>query len=572
MNATPVRLLLRSAALSACLIFGSNMAVAQSNSGAPRIIPLNKNSGLTTGSVNLPGFTRVPKAAIRGHNKKRLSNVTPQQCAAACASEASFACVSFDYRRNTKQCDLSDKRSSDVGGLRKDFAGSLYDHYERSTAALKPTTTPEREKVTAAELPRAKPAESEKPKRRVESQRTPRDKRGLDVAMWTTIRNSDDPDLFKAYLKRFPKGVFAAIAKEKLEILDQPQETAKASPEKPVRKAIPEKPLNRPLRERAALQPLPRTNAPLQPERPRNSLTSLPEKPKVGIEAQPLPRAKLVPPSSSSGGLTADNRTADQLIQAARAAATNGNGSEATRLLQLAGQKGSSEAWFVLGWMYETGDAVPADLSVAAQHYQKANANGYPGAWFRLLLIHDRQGDFSAGTSMFLASYKDAPAAVWKIRNRLSEDLRRAIQTRLSETGHYLGAIDAAFGTGTRQAVESFSGRAEKPTETREARLSPPNDEAVETRPVVPQVEQRRERRQRRIATERERALAGDLQLQLQRVGCYYGFVDGVWGGGSARAMRNFNRWAGERLPINRPTRRALETVLLYDGPLCGVD
>ncbi len=40
--------------------------------------------------------------------------------------------------------------------------------------------------------------------------------RRTDLAFWTSIQESDDRELFEDYLRRFPKGVFAAVARKKL--------------------------------------------------------------------------------------------------------------------------------------------------------------------------------------------------------------------------------------------------------------------------------------------------------------------------------------------------------------------
>ncbi len=78
----------------------------------------------------LSKFTRTLNAAIAGHNTERLTSVTTEQCANACidASRAPW-CRSFDYYKNSQQCDLSDKRASDVGGLTTNYPGDPYDHY-----------------------------------------------------------------------------------------------------------------------------------------------------------------------------------------------------------------------------------------------------------------------------------------------------------------------------------------------------------------------------------------------------------------------------------------------------------
>ena len=89
-------------------------------------------------------YIKTPNAAISGHNNKYLPNVTPQQCQTACSQERSFSCKSFDYDKENYACDLSDKRASDVGGLKRDYAGDQYDHYSlspRFTSNPRPTIT-----------------------------------------------------------------------------------------------------------------------------------------------------------------------------------------------------------------------------------------------------------------------------------------------------------------------------------------------------------------------------------------------------------------------------------------------
>lgn len=48
-------------------------------------------------------------------------------------------------------------------------------------------------------------------------------------------------------------------------------------------------------------------------------------------------------------------------------------------------------------------------------------------------------------------------------------------------------------------------------------------------------------------------ALIVDVQLELKRVGCYQGSLDGSWGAGSKRAMQAFIRRINASLPIDEP-------------------
>ena len=83
----------------------------------------------------LSHYTIYRNAAIQGHNNIPLSNVLPEDCARRCNEESSFICRSFDYDKNTQQCNLSDKDKDMVGGLRTDYTGDPYDHYERGRFA-----------------------------------------------------------------------------------------------------------------------------------------------------------------------------------------------------------------------------------------------------------------------------------------------------------------------------------------------------------------------------------------------------------------------------------------------------
>lgn len=93
----------------------------------------------TTGAqaAALDAFDLTVNAAIPGYNVETLGNVTPEACAAACTSSTRQAwCRSFDYKKSSSACDLSDKRAGDVGGLKTDYAGSPYDHYSLRPAPL----------------------------------------------------------------------------------------------------------------------------------------------------------------------------------------------------------------------------------------------------------------------------------------------------------------------------------------------------------------------------------------------------------------------------------------------------
>ena len=74
-------------------------------------------------------------AAISGHNNVHLTGQTISSCSVACRS-ASWGCKSFDWHKNSNACDLSDKSAADVGGLKTNYPGNPYDHYDCTAQAF----------------------------------------------------------------------------------------------------------------------------------------------------------------------------------------------------------------------------------------------------------------------------------------------------------------------------------------------------------------------------------------------------------------------------------------------------
>ena len=71
-----------------------------------------------------------PNSAIDGYDNLHLTGVSVDDCKAACCAEVSFPCMSFDYDKATSECDLSSATAPVAGGLKSDYAGNPYDHYE----------------------------------------------------------------------------------------------------------------------------------------------------------------------------------------------------------------------------------------------------------------------------------------------------------------------------------------------------------------------------------------------------------------------------------------------------------
>jgi hypothetical protein len=65
-------------------------------------------------------------------------------------------------------------------------------------------------------------------------------------------------------------------------------------------------------------------------------------------------------------------------------------------------------------------------------------------------------------------------------------------------------------------------------------------------------------------------ALARDIQRELQRVGCYLGEIDGVWGGGSKRAILTFMDRVNATLPTREPDVIMLSLLRTQTDAVCG--
>jgi len=83
------------------------------------------------GQVQAGPYRRFPNAAISGHNSKHLSGVSVNDCMITCDQTA--WCKSFDYYTKSHKCDLSKKNAYDVGGLKTNYPGNPYDHYQKGS-------------------------------------------------------------------------------------------------------------------------------------------------------------------------------------------------------------------------------------------------------------------------------------------------------------------------------------------------------------------------------------------------------------------------------------------------------
>jgi hypothetical protein len=66
-------------------------------------------------------------------------------------------------------------------------------------------------------------------------------------------------------------------------------------------------------------------------------------------------------------------------------------------------------------------------------------------------------------------------------------------------------------------------------------------------------------------------AIARDLQIELKRVGCYAGGLNGVWSKSTRQAMKTFSDRVNAKLPIDNPDIILLALVQGHPDKVCGV-
>jgi hypothetical protein len=66
--------------------------------------------------------------------------------------------------------------------------------------------------------------------------------------------------------------------------------------------------------------------------------------------------------------------------------------------------------------------------------------------------------------------------------------------------------------------------------------------------------------------------LAQDILVELKRVGCYFGGINGNWGTRSQLALDRFNRLASLELPLDEPQQTSLDALKGWKGPHCPIE
>ncbi|WP_431269036.1 caspase family protein [Dankookia sp. P2] len=168
-----------------------------------------------------------------------------------------------------------------------------------------------------------------------------------DTALWAAVRDSNRREDFEAYLRRFPQGLYADLARNRLAAL------APSAPQQPA--AVP-----------LLTTPLPAALAPDQPAAPAAALPPTPS------------------PDATSRSPAENTLLGWQRVR-------EGNDIEAVRLYRLAAEKGDAVAQAHLGIMHEQGrGGLPKDEREAVRLYRLAAGQGNAVGQINLGIMYEQ--------------------------------------------------------------------------------------------------------------------------------------------------------------------------------------
>ena len=151
-------------------------------------------------AAHLPGCRRRrQERSLQGHNDQRLTDVSIYECKLACCNsvaEYGFECLSFDYYKNTKKCDLSSESEFTMPGDMSANGSNTYAHFVDPVAPPSTPPSPPPSPPPPTQPPPSPPPPSPPPpsrrRRRRRRRRRPRPRRspcsnrrslsGLDTA------------------------------------------------------------------------------------------------------------------------------------------------------------------------------------------------------------------------------------------------------------------------------------------------------------------------------------------------------------------------------------------------------
>ncbi len=230
------------------------------------------------------------------------------------------------------------------------------------------------------------------------------DSAAIDLAFWNSIKDSTNPDLFRAYLDQFPKGAFRPIAEDRLKTL-------------------------------------------------------------AGGAATKSPAAAAPGPAqqATAGDAQAQDRfaRAEAIMNQVYTQDASRWGAAAKKAIPLylaAAKGGVAKAWMALGDLYENGIGVRRDEARAVADFLRAGKAGLADGYVRALMLFDQRGKKDRYVDTFLNFYRVAPGPALGSFDSVSSRAPSWLQSFLAAGGYYQGPIDGQFGPGSQAALAAYLG------------------------------------------------------------------------------------------------------------------
>ena len=218
----------------------------------------------------------------------------------------------------------------------------------------------------------------------------------LDLAFWNAVKDTKNPVLLRAYLEKFPNGVFVIIARERLKGLKTAPAAQVAAP-----------------------------------------------------AAKPVPAQPPAQPAASGKGLS---------IREMLKRAEDAEDLDASLKWYLrAARKGSAKASAEAGQLVYQDSTDKKSVQKAFRLFSQAITGGYFKGCDNYLyaLLNENMTDKAIG--VFLTCYKANPEDAIASIGRWGSRFRSELQKKLKAAGRYNGAIDGVFGPASRMALDAYT-------------------------------------------------------------------------------------------------------------------
>ena len=271
----------------------------------------------------------------------------------------------------------------------------------------------------------------------------------VEIAFWSSIKDSPSPDGFRTYLSKYPNGEFAPLAELKLKEMG-------ASVQAPDDTQL------------AALGGTPRTlpATQLQTVHECDSFAADPRDPGKRAPGVSLGQIDAVAAIAACEIAIEDDPADPQFrLQLARALFANRDMAAFPAALEAAAAAGHPLAQADVGmFAWQGRNGFKKDFKLAAKWLAKASESGHPQAMATLGAMYELgdgvERDFAYAATLYAYSIKNG---FMKAQGYLDAILPQATQQRLIQLGYRIGRVDGKFGAKSQAALKNFQQQAKLP-------------------------------------------------------------------------------------------------------------